>query len=145
MQRVWSDKRSSGFTLLEVVLSIAILTVGLTAVVSVYMVALSWVSEIRIDLTALQTARIVMVDAGVLTDESDVSAGFNNRSVKASGWVNDYFVVRTYDPAQAVSLPNNGGDYVKVVVKVYAGGDENDGALAQHLFCHQIIPKEYLP
>lgn len=135
----------SGFTLLEVVLSIAILTVGLTAVVSVYMVALSWVSEIRVDLTALQTARIVMVDAGVLTDEDDVNAGFNNRDVKASGWVNDYFVVRSYDPSRTITLPNGGGDYVETVVKVFAGGNENDGALVQQLCCHQIIPLEYMP
>ena len=66
----------SGFTLLEVALAIGVLVVGITAVVSVYMVSLGWAGEIRVDLTALQTARIVMIDAGVLTDDDGVNARF---------------------------------------------------------------------
>ena len=135
----------AGFTLLEVALAIGVLVVGLTAIVSVYMVSLGWASEIRIDLTALQTARIVIADAGVLADEDGVALGHTNRTSEASGWVNDYYVVRTFDVTETETLPNNGGDYIKVQVQVYFGGDANDGTLVQRLFSHQIVLKEYNP
>lgn len=138
-------KTRGAFTLLEVALSIGVLMVGLTAVISVYMVSLGWAEEIRVDLTALQTARIVMADAAVLTDDKDVPAGYTNRDPEARGWINDYYVVRSFDPAAVETLPHNGGDYVKLEVKVYYGGDDSDGMLAHRLFCHQVLLKEYNP
>ncbi|NRA39624.1 MAG: type II secretion system protein [Planctomycetes bacterium] len=141
----------SAFTLLEVALSIGILVVGLTGIISVYMVSLSWAEEIRVDLTALQTARIVLADATILTDENDLPQNFDNRDTEAKGWVNDYFAVRTFDEAESVDLPGAGngvgsaGEYVKVRVQVYYGGNDEDGLLAHELFCHQIILPEYKP
>ncbi len=135
----------TAFTLLEVALSIGVFVVGLTAVVSVYMVSLNWAEEIRVDLTALQTARVVIADAGVITNKDDSNAGCSNRDTEAKGWVNDYYVVRRYDPALVTTLPNNAGDYVRVRVQVYYGGDDKDGQLAHELFCHQILLKAYTP
>ena len=139
------SQQRAAFTLLEVALAIGVLVVGLTAVVSVYMVSLNWAEEIRVDLTALQTARVVMADAGVLTNKDDTNAGYSNRDTTAMGWVNDYFVLRSYDPAQTTVLPNNGGNYVHVKVQVYYGGDNTDGQLAHELYCHQILLTAYKP
>ncbi len=138
-------RNRSAFTLLEVALSIGILVVGLTAVVSVYMVALGWSEEIRVDLTALQTGRIVLADAGVLADKNDVPLGLTNKDSTAKGWVNDYFVVRSFNPAETTTLPNGAGDYTEVRVQVYYGGNDSDGKLAHQLFCHQVILPEYNP
>ena len=138
-------KLRSAFTLLEVALSIGVLVVGLTAIVSVYMVSLNWAEEIRVDLTALQTARVVLADAGVLTNKDDTNAGCDNPDTEAKGWVNDYFMLRSYDPALTTTLPNDAGDYVQVRVQVYYGGDNTDGQLAHELYCHQIILKAYNP
>ncbi len=137
-----------GFTLLEVALSIGILSFGLTAVVSVYMLSLSWAEEIRIDLTALQSGRAALYDAGILLTDADASAGYDNNDDVASGYVNDYYIVRTYDDATKVNVPDvtdKLGLYVEVHVKVYYGGNDQDGELVQELFSHQIIHTEYDP
>ncbi len=134
-----------GFTLLEVALSIGILSFGLTAVVSVYMLSLKWAEEIRVDLTALQSGRIALSDAGILLDKDDNSANHSNRDEIARGYVNDYFVVRSYDKSESVALPNKMGEYTAVSVKVYYGGDDTDGVLAHEIFCHYIIPESYKP
>ena len=133
------------FTLIEVTLSIAVLIAGLTAVVSIYLVAITWIEEIRIDLTAMQTGRAVLADAGILMDDKNIPLNLNNRSEEAKGWVNDYYVVRTYDKMAATILPNDAGLYVQVQVHIYTGGNQLDGHLAAVLSCKQILLKEYHP
>ena len=133
------------FTLLEVALAIGILSFGLTAVVSVYMVSLKWAEEIRVDLTALQSGRIALFDAAVLLNKDDSPASFTNRDTVAKGYVNDYFIVRSYDKSASVILPNKMGEYTKVSVKVYYGGDDTDGVIAHEVFCDYIIPEAYKP
>jgi type II secretory pathway pseudopilin PulG len=138
-------RQRQAFTLLEIALSIGILAFGLTAVVTVYMVSLKWAEEIRVDLTALQTARVALYDAGVLLNDDDTPTSFSNRDEEAKGWMNDYYVVRTYDKSEAINLPNNGGLYTHVRVKIYYGGNDKDGQLAHEMVSHYIIPKAYLP
>lgn len=136
-------RHQSGFTLLEVALSIGILAVGLTAVVSVYMLALGWTEEIRINLTALKTGRAVLADAGILMDENRNPLNKSNRDTEAKGWVNNYFVVRKYDDSKSFNLAKNAGKYVEVEIQVYAGGNDDDGLLVHEIFCHQILPSGY--
>ncbi len=137
-------KRSrAAFTLLEVALSIGILSFGLTAVVSVYMLSLKWAEEIRIDLTALQSGRIALFDAGVLMKKDFSPAGFTNNDSVAKGYVNDYFIVRSFD--NEVNLPTGMGKYVDVHVKVYYGGNDEDGTLAHEIFAQQIVHADYNP
>ena len=107
--RPFHRAQQQGFTLLEVALSIGILSFGLTAVVSVYMLSLKWAEEIRVDLTAMQSGRVALFDAGVLLDKDDNPANFNNRDELAKGYVNDYFIVRSYDKSQSVTLSNKMG------------------------------------
>ena len=132
-----------GFTLLEIALSIGILSIGLTAVVSVYILALSWTEEIRVNLTALKTGRAVLADAGILMDKNRNPLDLSNRDEEAKGWANNYFMVRSYDPSESIALDNDAGLYIKVKVEVYTGGDDTDGLLVHQIFCHQILPREY--
>lgn len=138
-------RRSDAFTLLEVALAIGILAFGITAVVTVYMVSLKWAESIRVDLTALQTGRVVLFDAGIISDKDGTPSGLSNRDELSKGYVNDYFVVRSYDKSKAIALPPGMGDYVQVRVQVFYGGTDADGKLAHEVFCSQIIPKSYLP
>ena len=140
---IMGRRHRKGFTLLEVALSIGILAVGLTAVVSVYMLALGWTEEIRVNLTALKTGRAVLADAGILMDENRKPLNKSNRDTEAKGWVNNYFIVRKYDDSKSVSLGNNAGKYVEVEVQVFSGGDDNDGLLVHEIYCHQVLPSRY--
>ena len=137
------NQQRSAFTLLEIALAIGILSIGLTAIVSVYMLALSWTEEIRVNLTALKTGRAVLADAGILMDEQRNSLGFSNGDAEAKGWANNYFIVRTIDTSKSVALENDAGTYVNVKVEVYSGGNDSDGLLVHQIFCHQILPKGY--
>lgn len=138
-------RHGSGFTLIEIAMSIAVFAFGLTAVIVVYMVTLRWAEEVRIDLTALQSGRAVLRDCSILRDKQDQALLLNNREPEAKGWVNNYYFVRSYSLADAIVLPDNYGLYVDVVVKVYYGGTEVDGRLVHQLCSHQIIPGAYLP
>ena len=137
--------RTSGFTLIEIAMSIAVFAFGLTAVVVVYMVTLRWAEEIRIDLTALQSGRAVLRDCSILRNKNDEPLLLNNRDEDAKGWINGYYFVRHYSAADGISLPDNYGLYVDVVVNVYYGGTEVDGRLVHQICARQIIPGEYLP
>ncbi len=138
-------RTSEGFTLIEVAMSIAILSFGLTAILIVYLTSLRWAEEIRIDLTSLHSARAAIYDAGVLTDEFDVSAGFDNSDTPASGYVNDYYIVRTYTEDPFATGLATAGTYVDVEVKVYYGGTDLTGRLVQTINCSQIIHSDYNP
>ena len=139
------SRHRSGFTLLEVALAIGVLSVGLTAVVSLYMVSLKWAEEIRIDLTALQSGRMALTDANIILNYDYTYSDHKNNDAVAKGYVNDYFIVRKYDTSKAVSLPNNLGQYGPVVVEVYYGGTDEDGRLVHELHGTQIIHKDYNP
>ena len=138
-----SRKSISAFTLLEVMIAISMLAVGLTAVVSTFLMALDWSSQVRIDLTALQAGRIAISDATLLVDRNENPLSFRNDAEEAKGWLNNYFIVRTCDPSERELLPNNGGTYQLVRIEVYYGGDDEDGTLVQHLTGRQILPPGY--
>ena len=133
----------SAFTLIEATLALGVLTFGLTAVVAVYMISLTWIEEIRVDMTALQTGRIVLASADVLTDKDNDPAGYNNLDTVAKGWVNDYFVVRTVEEPSYPNFDKTVGTYLRVRIQVYYGGTEEDGLLAHDFYCDQIMPPEY--
>ena len=137
-------KRSrAAFTLVEVMLSLVVLVSGLTSVVSLYMVSLSWIEEIRVDLTALQSGRIALVDAGALHGSDGTALNQGNLDAEASGWLNDYYIVRTVTRPPEVEHPSSARTYVRVRIQVYYGGSESDGLLAHDFSCDQIIPVEY--
>lgn len=141
--RYYHCRSRSAFTLLELMLAISMLAVGLTAVVSTYLLALDWSSQVRIDLTALQAGRIAIADATLLTDEDDNMLSFRNDDELAQGWLNNYYIIRTCNPSDVELLPNNGGKYITVRVKIYYGGDEEDGRLVHHLIGRQILANGY--
>ncbi len=131
------------FTLIEVALSLAVLVTGLTAIISIYMVSLQWVEEIRIDLTALQTGRIALADAGVLMDKDNNRLGQKNTDTTSKGWINDYYIVRSVETPSYPNFPGSAGKYLRVTIQVYYGGTEEDGLLAHEFSVDQIMPKEY--
>lgn len=139
-------KQRRAFTLIEVAMSIAILSFGLTAILVVYLTSLRWAEEIRIDMTSLHTARAAIYDAGVLADENDVSLGLTNTDSPAEGWVNGYYIIRTYteEPWSSAGLSSL-GKYVDVNVKVYYGGDNLRGRLVQDVYCEQFLLSGYNP
>lgn len=133
----------SAFTLIETSLALGVLTFGLTAIVAVYMVSLQWIEEIRVDLTALQTGRIVLADAGVLADEDGTALGLSNLDTEAKGWVNDYYVVRSVEKPSYPNFDATAGTYLRVRIQVYYGGNDEDGLLSHDFYCEQIMPPEY--
>lgn len=135
----------SAFTLIEVVLSLAVLTAGLTAIVSVYMVSLQWIEEIRVDLTALQTGRAALADASLLMDENNIRLGHSNTDNEAKGWLNDYYVVRTVETPSYPNFPGSAGEYLRVRIQVFFGGTDEDGVMAHDFYSDQIMPAEYKP
>lgn len=140
-----SRRTLSAFTLMEVMLSLAVLVSGLTSVVSIYMVSLTWIEEIRVDLTALQSGRIALVDAGSLRGHDGSPLHQGNLDAVAKGWLNDYYIVRTVTRPSDVEHPSSAGTYVRVRIQVYYGGSDNEGLLAHDFMCDQIIPVEYGP
>ncbi|NRA36989.1 MAG: type II secretion system protein [Planctomycetes bacterium] len=140
-------KSTTAFTLIEIALSLAILITGLTAVISIYMVSFQWIEEIRVDLTALQTGRVIMVDAGLLMDENDARLEKSNLDASAKGWINDYYVVRTVETqtVPGFTASDKAGTYITVRIQVYYGGTDEDGLLSHDFSCDQIIPYGYVP
>ena len=145
MRNYKHGKHRLGFTLLEVMLALAVLVTGLTAVVSIYMVSLQWIEEIRVDLTALQTGRAVLADAGILTDRDHARLNHSNKDAEAKGWLNDYYVVRTTEEVVRPNFPVSAGTYLHVRIQVYFGGTDEDGILAHDFTCDQIMLEEYNP
>ncbi len=135
----------SGFTLIEIAMSIAVFAFGLTAVIVVYMVTLRWAEEVRIDLTALQSGRAALHDCSILRNYQGQPLLLDNRDAEAKGWLNNYYIVRNCFLSDGITLPDNYGLYVDVVVKVYYGGTDEDGRLVHQLHSQQIIPGEYAP
>ncbi len=139
---MYYSKRSA-FTLIETTLALGVLIFGLTAIVSVYMISLTWIEEIRIELTALQTGRVVLSDAGVLKDKQGSFKNASNLDATASGWVNDYFVVRTVEKPSYPKFDSSVGTYLRVRIQVYFGGNDEDGLLVHDFYSEQIMPAEY--
>lgn len=142
---MYYKRHRQAFTLIETTLAMAVLIIGLTAIVSVYMVSLQWIEEIRVDLTALQTGRVVLADAGVLMDDNNDRKGLSNLEPEAKGWVNDYFVVRTVETPPYPLFDSTAGKYLRVRIQVFYGGTDEDGLLAHDFTSEQIVPKEYNP
>ena len=135
--------RLAAFTLLEVMLALAVLVTGLTAVISIYMVSLTWIEDIRVDLTALQSGRVALVDAGALRSKENVPLNKGNLDLVAKGWLNDYYIVRTVKQPTDKVHPATAGTYVTVRIQVYFGGTDEDGLLAHDFSCDQIVPAGY--
>ena len=135
----------SAFTLIEVAISIGILSFGLTAILVVYLTSLRWAEEIRIDMTSLHMARAAVYDAGVLTDKDDVGKGYDNSDTPAEGYVNDYYVVRTFVEDPLPGMVSSIGRYVTVNVEVFYGGDKDTGRPVQNIECDQFLLSGYKP
>ena len=138
-------RHNQGFTLIEVAISIGILSFGLTAILLVYLTSLRWAEEVRIDLTGLHSARGALYNASHLTDAKGVPLGCKNTDVVAEGWVNDYYVVRA---SQKKAMPvemNSLGEYYEVRVQLYYGGNQDDGRLVQELGTDILVPAGYAP
>ncbi len=136
-------KSIEGFTLIEIVLAMAVLGLGMATVMTVFMTSLRWAEEVKLDLTALQAGRIALYDAGVLHDQTNTPLGFKNDEAEVKGWLNTYYIVRTVPTTRKHTINQKGGDFVEVAVKVYYGGDDTTGELVHHLIMQQIIPDGY--
>ena len=119
-------KTLTGFTLIEVALSIAILAAGSTACIAMFITGLRWTMEAKINATAAITAQAVVATPMILERDSRNTGPFPFTS-DAKGWLNTYYIVRTVD--NKTTLSNNGGYNCEVEITVYHGGDNTDGEI----------------
>jgi prepilin-type N-terminal cleavage/methylation domain-containing protein len=121
----------SGFTLTEVAIAIAVLIVGLTGSISVFIMGVSWANEIKVKLTAFDAAQTVLVDPGILaTVESPrppVPPTPEPGDDEVRGFLHGYYFVRTVETSQSVDIPSGGGRLLRIRVVGYHGGDDSSG------------------
>lgn len=121
----------SGFTLAEVAISIAVLIVGLTGAVSVFIMGVSWANEIKVNLTAFDAAQTVLEDPAILATveapRPPVPANPAPDDDDVRGFLHGYYFVRTFDPAATKVLPDGGGQLLRVTIVGYHGGDDSTG------------------
>lgn len=121
----------AAFTLTEVAIAIAVLLVGLTGAVSVFITGVSWANEIKVNLTAFDAAQSVLEDPAILAvveaPRPPSPALPAADDVEVRGFLHGYFFVRTVDAASSVTLPDGGGQLLRVRVVGYHGGDDTSG------------------
>lgn len=137
------SQHRSAFTLLEVAVSLAILTIGLTAATSVYITGLRWAAEARQNFTGMETAQQVLRHPDILRDARVGGAlcGFDQDTDEAAGWLNGYFITRKRHSADDVNVTSGGGSLRSVSVEVYAGGTKEDGELVQVVETRLWVPE----
>lgn len=130
----------SAFTLLEIAVSIGILTVGLTAVVVVYYTGVRWAHDAKVDYSAYATARSVYENASILKNHPDFpeNTTAHNLSDECKGYINGFYVVRTI--TNKTELASKAGTITEVEVQVYDGGTDANG---EHVA--QFTGKLYVP
>jgi len=136
------------FTLVEVALAMAVLTVGLTAVTAVYLTALRWTAETRHQFIAIDTAQQVLREPALLSLDraGGTPAGFSALESESRGFLNGLYLVRrrlaqeeltssptTAQPARPVANAD------RVRIEVYAGGTDEDGDLVFTLDATDLV------
>lgn len=133
-----------GFTLIEVAISMAILTIGITAAVAMIMTGIKWSTDIKINETALHTCNAVLQDVTAFElDERNAASTYSSNTTSAEGWLNGYYVVRTINSVQTISDSNGGstgGNEIDVTISLYHGGDKDSGEIELEV-SHRYISK----
>lgn len=122
----------TGFTLLEVAFSIAILVVGTTAAIGMYMTGLKWAVDVKCNETAPMTASSVAEFPLIFDYDARNTGSPYAFTTGSEGWVNGYYAVRTVMSKEEVKdIAGNptGGYLCEVVVDVFHGGDKDNGDL----------------
>ena len=126
-----SLKVRQAFTLVEIALALAVLTIGLTAVTTVYLTALRWAAETRHQYTAIDTAHQVLRDPALLSKDREGLQAISDFNDPLRGWLNGFYVIR--ERGDGESYLTVGGTEVarsyEVRVSIYAGGTDADGML----------------
>ncbi len=120
-----------GFTLLEVAFSIAILVIGTTAAIGMYMTGLKWSEQVKCNSTAPITANGVAEYPNIFLHDARNTGPFAY-TADSEGWVNGYYAVRTVlskNEIQDISGSPTGGYECEIDVDIYHGGDKGTGAL----------------
>lgn len=121
----------SGFTFIEIAVSIAILVIGITASMSLLITGINWATEAKINFSATDAAETVLYNPRFMAkvsrpaDPIPVNPDFMDNQIK--GYFNGYYFVRTLDASSVKTIPNNGGSTARVRVEAYHGGDDQDG------------------
>ncbi|NRA40273.1 MAG: type II secretion system protein [Planctomycetes bacterium] len=133
----------SAFTLLEIAVSIGILTVGLTAVVVVYYTGVRWAHDAKVDFSAYSTARSVYENASILKNHPDFpdSAQAHNLSDECKGYINGFYVVRSI--TKETELENKAGTITEVEILVYDGGTDANGEQVAKFSGKLYVPYAY--
>ena len=139
----------SAFTLLEIAVSIGVITIGLTAAVVVYFTGVRWANDAKLNYTAYATARSVYNNAIILkTDPNFVDTDpADNLQDSCKGYLNGFYVVRTVESKVDVGVLAGGkaGTMTEVRVNVYDGGTDVDGEEAVELHAKLFVPAGYGP
>lgn len=108
-----SARFRSGFTLVEVLLSILLLGLGLLAVLGLTLSGTRDATQAMAMATAYSTARSAMYDPKAIDPTKTAS------DATVTGYLNGYYVVRTIE--ESLPLPSGGGTTDRVRVDVYWG------------------------
>ena len=142
-------KQQSAFTLLEIAISIGVITIGLTAAVMVYFTGVRWANDAKVNYSAYTTARAVYNNAAILkTDPSfDAAEEADNLQDSCKGYLNGFYVVRTITSRSDVGVltAGNAGTMTDVRINVYDGGTDIDGEEVVELHARLFVPAGYGP
>lgn len=112
-------RRGAAFTMIEVLASVLILTVGMLAVVGMVAFAIKQASRAQAASTAMATAMTVVDDPEPL-----LRADWTAFGATAQGYLNGYYVRRTESTAgSSADLATNGLVSVSIQVDVYESLD----------------------
>ena len=139
----------NAFTLLEIAISIGVITIGLTAAVIVYFTGVRWANDAKVNYSAYSTARAVYNNAAILrTDPSfNDSDPASNLEPVCKGYLNGFYLVRTVENITAVGVLAGGeaGQLTEVRINVYDGGTDIDGEEIIELHAKLFVPAGYKP
>jgi prepilin-type N-terminal cleavage/methylation domain-containing protein len=113
----------SGFTFIEVLACLLVVSLGIAAVVSLTLYAEIMSERAQAKSTAMSTALAVAIDPSPLLHvnaSKQWTTSINKGSITSTGWINGYYVVRVESQALG-STPCAGFSSNPVSVDVYGG------------------------
>lgn len=133
----------SGFTLVEVAFSVAVLVIGVTGSLAVLLLGIKWCNEIRITHVAFDTMHSVLEDPTVLTrDPGSTPTPANPQVTDADvrGYLAGFYITRVVNAGTLTNLPNGGGSAAEFTVTAYQNGDDSTGNRVCSLVAYRWFP-----
>ncbi len=115
-------KRTGAFTLIEVVLSLLVLLIGITASFSVVFLGIEWATSSKIANIGYDTGFLILHDARNLEEDPNVFPTIPGNNIEiVKGRLNTFFFVRTILSRTPIA---NGVESTFVKVEIFHGGND---------------------